>query len=188
MSPLFHTAKPPRARAAEPVRLFLANPPLQTCSLGPLSTWRGLCETNPPCSVSCSPSIPGKSTISIRESCHLLFHSVPGFSGWGFSISTNPPRGLFCPLGVTTVVQLQQLCCQRARVWKGSTRNSLVPVCQGDGLFPSYADAQTSLKCRTEMESTSSWKLLLASWLLKTLLRMIWFGKLFGSFHCTFPN
>lgn len=97
----------PHARAAESVRLFLANTPLQTCSLGPLNSWSGLCETNPLCSVPYSHNIPEKfPTIYISESCHLWFCFVPGFSGCGFSISTRWP---VLPARGDNSFQLQQL-------------------------------------------------------------------------------
>lgn len=84
-------------------------------------------------------------TIYIRESCHLWFCFVPGFSGWGLSISTNSPRGC-CAHGGDNSCSPTAAVLPKGTAWQGSSRSSPAPVCQGHGLFSSFADAQISLK------------------------------------------
>lgn len=153
-----------------------------------LNTWRGLCETNPQFSVPYSHNIPENfPAIYIRESSHLWLYFVPGFSGCGFTISTNSPGACSAHWGWQQLFSYSS-CAAKGHEHERGARGVPLPLCDKGMDFFLICRCPNFPKIRTKMESTSSGKRLLASWLLKTLLSWVQFGKLFGNFQWTFPN
>lgn len=180
MSTLFHMAKPPMPEQQNQSGWSWPTPHCKGAHL--------------------DPSVPGEASVkqihsaqctqhSRKISCHLHKGKLPPVIlfcarvQW-LGIQYQHKLSKFCPWG------WQQLFSHSSCAAKGHEQQRAaqvpLPLCAHD--FFLICRCPNFPQIRTKRESWSSWELLLASWLLKRLLKWVQFGKLFGSFPCTFPN
>lgn len=138
MSTLFHMAKPPMPEQQNQSGWSWPTPHCKGAHLDP--SVLGEPSVKQIHSAQCTQHSRRISCHLHKESCHLWFCFVPGFSGWGFSISTNSPGS--APGGDSS----------------SSTTAAVLPKgtsSKGQHKFPcpcvhmtfsSFADAQISLK------------------------------------------
>lgn len=141
MSTLFHIAKPPMPEQQNQSGYSWPTPHCKR-SLGPLNTWRGLCETNPQCSVHTTfqknflPFTLGKAATCDPVLCQG--------SVVGHSVSAQTPQGACCAHWGWQQLFNYSSCAAKGHEHERGAQEVPLPPYAHD--FPSFADAQISLK------------------------------------------